>query len=70
MTKEEGEDSSPTPPPQEKGSYSTLPTRELPEPSPSKKSSMFDKRKSQDISWEDINFIVNKQIHVLQHVWG
>lgn len=51
-------------------SYNSIPTQELPESSPSKRSTMFDKRKSQDISWEDINFTVNKEIHVLRNVWG
>jgi hypothetical protein len=50
-------------------SYNSIPTQELPQ-SPSKRSTMFEKRKAQDISWEDLNFTVNKEIHVLRHVWG
>lgn len=51
-------------------SYNSIPTQELPESSPSKRSTMFDKRKAQDISWEELNFTVNKEIHVLRNVWG
>lgn len=47
-------------------SYNSIPTQE----SPSKRSAMFEKRKAQDISWEDLNFVVNQEIHVLKHVWG
>ena len=50
-------------------SYNSIPTQELPQ-SPSKRSAMFEKRKAQDIAWEDLNFVVNKEIHVLKHVWG
>jgi hypothetical protein len=50
-------------------SYNSVPTQELPQ-SPSKRSTMFEKRKAQDISWENLNFTVNQEIHVLRHVWG
>jgi hypothetical protein len=50
-------------------SYNSVPTQELPG-SPSQKSTMFAKRKSQDIGWEDLNFTVNKETHVLRNVWG
>jgi hypothetical protein len=50
-------------------SYNSIPTQDLPG-SPGQKSTMFAKRKSQDIAWEDLNFTVNKEVHVLRNVWG
>lgn len=48
-----------------------LPLRQMPHDQPgSSKASMFSTRPGRDLAWSGINFIVNKNVQVLNNCWG